>query len=47
DPELHRALQGLIAGRQVFELGDADIASADRLMLAHGTAKARTPSTAR
>ncbi|MBI5595442.1 MAG: hypothetical protein HY928_05065 [Elusimicrobia bacterium] len=47
DPELHRSLQGLIAGRQVFELGDADVAAADKLMLAYGAAKARTPSTAR
>lgn len=39
DVELHRALKKVAGGRQVFELTEADVAEAERLMLAHGAAK--------
>ena len=37
DVELHHALKKVAGGRQVFELSEADVAEAERLMLAHGS----------
>lgn len=39
DVELHKKLKALAAGRQVFDLTEADVAEAERLMLASGAAK--------
>lgn len=40
DAELHKKLKAVARGRQVFELTEADVAEAERLMLDYASAKA-------
>ena len=41
DAELHQALKAVAGGRQVFELSEADVAQAERVMLDYAAAKAK------